>query len=338
MALASIISHHIVRNSPTTSVTLHLRSDAFTTDGKLEELVYELKSNFIRKSGKSYGRFSKETSDFPFSAWLQEYRAERLGFASFTQKAMEHFKLELEKTECLIDAYVFFVEEKIEAGEYLHVFMAEHLNGSYLDAMIALDDSRYLDTQGFSLGAKIDLNDWDAGNSATYLSLLRSRGEKELSDAFANMVGFSDKYDIKSDTAQFLQIVDHYAENLDEQAARVTRTKVVDYCLEQNKAGKAVVIADLSHTLASEIKTHEPEHFSRFVQEKQPEKKAEFIPDSGQIRNYVRISGRNDSLSMSFASECLGKEIVYDAEQDVLMIKNIPPALKAKLLKHMKND
>lgn len=336
MALTSIISHHILRNSPTVGVNIHLRGEPFALNGKLEELVYELKTNFIRKSGKSYGRFASETGDFPFSAWLQEYRAERLGYASFTQKAMEHFKLELEKTECLIDAHVFFVEEKIEAGDFLYVFMAEHLNGSYLDADLTLDDSRYLDTQGFSLAAKIDLKEWEAGDSATYLSLLRSRGEKDLSDAFANLVGFSDKYDIKNDTAQFLQIVDHYAQDLDEQTARVTRTKVVDYCLEQNKAGKAVVIADLSQTLSSEIKTHEPEHFSRFVQEKQPEKKAEFIPDSSQIRNYVRISGRNDSLSMSFASECLGKEIVYDAEQDVLTIKNIPPALKSKLLKHMK--
>src|SRR5690554_626635 len=338
MALTSIISHHLLRPSPTASVELRLRPEPFAVSGKLEDLAYELKSNFIRKSGKNYGRFSSETSDFPFSAWLSEYRAGRLSFASFTQKATEHFKLELDKTDCLIDAYLFFIEEKIEAGEFLYVFMAEHLHGSYLDAELALDDSRYLDTQGFALAAKADLTDWEAGHSATYLSLLRSRGEKELSDAFANLVGFSDKYDIKSDTAQFLQIVEDYTQDLDEQDARVTRTKVVDYCLEQNKAGKSVVIADLSQTLANEIKKHEPEHFSRFVQEKQPEKKAEFIPDSSQIRNYVRISGRNDSLSMSFASECLGKEIVYDAEQDVLTIKNIPPALKAKLLKHLKGE
>ena len=99
MALTSIISHHILRHSPTTGVDLHVRPDAFAANGKLEDLVYELKSNFIRKSGKSYGRFSGETSEFPFSAWLKEYRAERLGFASFTHQAAQHFKLELEKNE-----------------------------------------------------------------------------------------------------------------------------------------------------------------------------------------------------------------------------------------------
>ena len=338
MALASIISHHVYRNVPGASVTTQLRDDAFSPSGKLEELIYDLKSNFIRKSGKNYGRFSSETADFPFAAWLQEYRAERLSFSSFSAKAIGHFKHELEKIESLFDGYIFFAEENIEAGNYLYLFVVEHMSGLYLDSELALDDSRYLDTSGFNLAAKINLSEWDSGDSATYLTLMRTRGDKELSVAFANLLGFSDKHDIKGDTAEFLQIVDSYSQELDEQAARLTRSKVVDYCLEQNKAGKPVVITELSNTIASELKTQEPEHFSRFVQQKQPEKKAEFIPDSGQIRNYVRISGRNDSLSMSFASECLGKEIVYDAEQDVLTIKNIPPALKSRLLKHLKNN
>lgn len=338
MALASIISHHIFRNSPGAKVETKLRAEAFNAGGKLEELIYELKTNFVRKSGKSYGRFSNETAEFPFSAWLREYREERLGFSTFTQKSMHHFQSELEKTESLFDAHVFFAEENIEAGHYLYLFILEHMSGLYLDASIELDDSRFLDTTGFSLAAKIDLSNWDAGDSATYLTLLRGRGDKEISDAFTNLTGFSDKHDIKSDTSEFLKIVDHYSGTLDEQTARVTRTKVVDYCLEQNKAGKPVIIAELSNSLSTELKTHEPEHFSRFVEAKQPEKKAEFIADSSQIRNYVRISGRNDSLSMSFASECLGNEIVYDADQDVLTIKNIPPALKARLLKHLKGS
>jgi nucleoid-associated protein len=212
------------------------------------------------------------------------------------------------------------------------------MSGLYLDAKLELDESRYLDSAGFSLAAKINLSDWEAGDSATYLTLLRSRGDKDLSDAFTRLSGFSDKHDIKNDTNQFLQIVDHYRDTLDEQTARVARTKVVDYCLEQNKAGKPVVIAELSNTLSQELKNNEPEHFSRFVETQQAQQKTEFIADSAQIRNYIRISGRNDSLSMSFASECLGKEIVYDADQDVLTIKNIPPALKARLLKHLKEQ
>lgn len=336
MAFSAIIAHRIQRDSPSAPLNIVTRAEPFATSGVLEELAYELKTQFIRKGSKQYGRFSSDTAEAPFSSWLSEYRHERLSFASFTQKALAQFKLALDTTELFIDGYMFFALEKIEAGETLYIYLVEHMSGVYLDAELALSESRHLDTSGFNLAAKINLSDWDTGESATYLTLMRARGDKELADAFTALVGFSDKHDVKSDTQSFLQVVDNFSDTLDENTAKITRTKVVDYCLEQNKAGKPVAIAELSQNLAQEIKSYEPERFERYFEEKQPEVKKEFIPDSSQLRNYVRISGRNDSLSMSFASECLGKEIVYDEANDALTITNIPPALKARLLKHLK--
>ena len=335
MAFSHIIAHRIQRIQPTASSSLQLRPDTFSTNGKLEELAYELKVNFIRKGGKFYGRFSAETVDFPFSSWLKEYREGRLGFENFTHKAMKHFSHAIEKTENILDAYVFFLIEKIEAGEILYVFVVEHTHSVYLNAELAISDSQFLNSSAFTLAAKIGLQDWEAGDSVTYLSLLRERGEKELSDAFTEFVGFSDKHDIKNDTVEFLKIVDNFTESLDENTAKMTRSKVVDYCLEQNKAGKSVVIKDLSNSLSEELKTYEPDHFSRYLASSQDSIKDEFIPDTAQVRSYARISGRNDSLSMSFDAECLGNNILYDATNDSLIIKNLPPALKARLLKHL---
>lgn len=335
MALTRIIAHRIQRLQPTQSAQLQLRQAAFDTNGKLEELGYELKVNFIRKGGKFYGRFSAETIEFPFSSWLKEFREERLSFESFTHKAMQHFALELEKSETILDAYVFFVIEKIEAGELLYVFVVEHSYAIYLDTELAVTDSCFLNSSQLGLAAKVNLNDWGAGESATYLAILRERGEKELSDAFTQFIGFSDKHDLKSDTVEFLKIVDNFTESLDETTAKLTRNKVVDYCLEQNKAGKSVVIKDLSNSLSDELKTYEPDHFSRYVESTQDHIKAEFIPDTSQVRSYARISGRNDSISMSFDADCLGNNILYDAATDSLTIKNLPPALKARLLKHL---
>ena len=232
----------------------------------------------------------------------------------------------------------FFLVEKIEAGETLYVFIVEHTHSVYLDSELAISDSQFLNSAQFTLATKINLQDWDAGESVTYLAILRERGEKELSDAFTEFVGFSDKHDVKDDTVQFLKIVDNFAESLDETTAKMTRSKVVDYCLEQNKAGKAVVIHELSNSLSEELKTYEPDHFSRYVSSTQDHIKAEFIPDSSQVRSYARISGRNDSLSMSFDAECLGNNILYDVASDSLIIKNLPPALKARLLKHLQGN
>lgn len=338
MAISSLIVHQISRAAPEAQVATHLRDAAFTLDGKLEELAYELKSQFIRKGGKSYGRFTPELGEAPFPAWLQDYRQERMGFASFSQKAMQQLQQLLEATPSLFDSYVFMLEEKIEAGEYLYVFVVEHESGLYLDADLALSDALYLDTNNFTLAAKINCSEWDSGDSATYLTLMRSRGDKDFAEAFTQWVGFTDKYDVKAETREFLDVVETFTQTLDEPTARLTRTKVADYCLEQNKAGRSVAIADLSNTLAEETKGYEPERFARFVEQQKPEIKAEFIPHAGQVRSYVRISGRNDSLSMSFASECLGKDIEYDPERDLLMIKSIPPSLKKQLIAHLKQQ
>jgi len=335
MAFTHIIAHRIFRPQPTASAQLQLRPQLFVPGGKLDEFGYELKVNFIRKGGKSYGRFSNETVEFPFSSWLTEYRQERLGFESFTHKAMQHFAHALEKTETLLDAYVFFLVERIEAGDLLYVVVVEHTHSVYLDGDLSLSDSCFLNSAQFGLAAKINLQDWDNGESLTYLALMRERGEKDLSDAFADFLGFSDKHDVKSDTVEFFKAVDNFTEALDETTAKMTRNKVVDYCLEQNKAGKSVVITDLSTTLSEALKTYEPDHFSRYMASSQDHIKTEFIPDTGQVRSYARISGRNDSISMSFDADCLGNNIHYDAVSDSLIIKNLPPALKARLLKHL---
>jgi nucleoid-associated protein len=338
MAINSIIAHRIYRHSPGDAFALQLASAAFAINGKLEELAYELKTQFIRKGGKSYGRFSDELGEFPLPSWLRDCRAERFSFLSFSHQAMRQFQQALENAESLLDAYLVFVEEKLEVGDTLSIYMVEHQSGLYLDGELALGESLFLDTSGFTLAAKIQLNDWENQDSTTYLTLMRARGDKDIAEAFSHFIAFTDKQDIKQETAVFLQVVDEFSTTLDETAAKLTRSKVVDYCLEQNKAGKTVTIADLSTSLAEEVKSYEPERFARYVETTKPEIKPEFIPHAGQIRSYVRISGRNDSLSMSFASDCLGREIEYDPEQDTLTIRNLPPALKARLIKHLKES
>lgn len=336
MAINAIVAHRIFRHSPGSAFELQLRNDLFALNGKLEELAYELKAQFIRKGGKSYGRFSEDIGEFPLPSWLKDTREDRLGFLSFTQKAMQQFQQSLEGAESLLDAYLVFVDERLEAGDTLSVYLVEHMSGLYLDGDLQIDESLYLDINGFTLAAKAQLQDWVDGESNTYLTLIRSRGDKDIADAFTNFVAFTDKHDIKQETAEFLKVVDDFSQTLDETTAKITRTKVANYCLEQNKAGKTVTIEDLSHNLAEEIKSYEPERFVRYVETAKPDIKPEFIPHAGQIRSYVRISGRNESLSMSFASDCLGREIEYDATNDVLTIKNLPPSLKARLIKHLK--
>ncbi len=335
MAISHLIAHRIQRLSPTTPALVDLRDDELPRDGKIEECARELKLCFVKKLSKIHGRFSSDMAMHPFSNWIAECIAEKIGFVSLTEKAMKHFKLELDKTEALLDAYVFFVQETLEHADELSVYVVDHLNGQYIDGDLNISDSVYLDTNNITLGAKVNLREWQGEDKhLNYLSVLPWRGEKELSDAFVAFIGFTDKADVKEETEAFLDAVDSFTKDLPEEIAIETREKVVNYCLEEDKAGRRVVIADLS----SQIDSENTEKFEKHVVAEKPQLKAELIPDRAQMRQYIRISGRDNMLSMSFDSKCLGESIVYDQASDTLTISKIPTALKSRLLKHLRSS
>jgi nucleoid-associated protein len=334
MPFTHIIAHRVTRPSPQDLISLQARDALLPLDGKTQDLAFTLKQAYLKKTGKAYGRFSSDTAAHPLSQWLRQYREEKLSFASFTHSALTHLKLEVEKTQSLLHGHVFFMLEALEAATYLYILVVEHDTGLYFDGNNELSDSLYLDTQKFTLAARISLQEWEQEEKSNYISLVRWRGEKDLSDAFAQFIGFTDKIDQKAQTQELIEIVDAYADNLDPSAASHTRQSLVSYCLEQAKQDKPVLIEDLSQHLDTE---RAPE-ISQFIKSHSQHLQDDVIPDTGALRNFVRLSGRNEQMSMSFASDCLGNTVVYDPESDSLIIKSIPPALKSRLLKLLKKQ
>ena len=60
--------------------------------------------------------------------------------------------------------------------------------------------------------------------------------------------------------------------------------------------------------------------------------KTEFIPDRKSLKNYIRYSGKNKDLTLSFAATALGGDISFDANASALTITNLP----SRLLKQLK--
>ncbi len=332
MAVSHSIVHRIARTAPSDQASLTLRKDEISPNGKVEEYFRELKLHFIKKLGKIHGRFSSDVANHPASNWLQECVDEKLSFVSFTHKVMEHLKIELEKTEEVLDAAVFFIQESFEHADELYVYVVYQNEFLYLNGELDFIDTLILDTKTVNLAAKINLREWqDEDQHLNYLSLLIWRGEKELSEVFSNTMGFSDKADTKEQTEKFIEAVDAFTAQMPEEAAVETRETVVNYCLEQDSAGQRVNIKELSKQINDEYQ----QNFAKHIKKETPQLHGELIPDRGQLKQYIRISGRNDLLSMSFDSKCLGESIVYDSESDSLTITQIPNALKSRLLKHL---
>ncbi len=333
MAIAHCVVHGIQRAGLSAPIELSLADSAVTVNGHVEELLRDLKQTYVAKAGKSYGQFTEDAGSAQVSNWLREVSEERLGFDSFSKKFCEHFQVVLGNAEAEFEGHFLFALETLADADILFVFALQHSEGMYVDGGMDFKSTQYLDVSGVRLGAKVNLTDW-LNDEPSYVSVLRARGDKELSDAFMDCIGFTDQRDVVAETTEFLDIVSSYTSQMPEEEAQECRAKVVDYCLEQDKLGEPVVIESLSE----HVSDSEPKQLARFVAEKQQQAKPAIITDRKQLRQFVRISGRNDDLSMSFSSECLGSSIMYDKQTDSLTITNIPNALKLRLAEHMQKS
>ena len=340
MALQNINAQGFSRIQPDSGATIQTADD-WSINGRIDELFRELKQGFIKKSGKVYGRLSDDSARHPAAAWLKNWREGKQSFNSLSQKLMQQLKAEFEDSESLLEAFVIFAHEQLQNEELFYVFVVQHQSALFLDNELAVDSCNYLDTAALLLAAKLNLSEWEDAEQADdkILCLVRQRGDKEVSDHFSHSVGFSDKRDLSKETEGFLQVVNEFAEKLPPVEAAVTRKQVVDYCLAQDKIGKPVAITELSEEIEQgrkQVDSYQPgPRFANFAEGDQRLVKKEIIPDKTQLRNFVRISGRNEQMSMSFASSCLGEAVVYDPATDSLIIKNIPSALKNRLFKHV---
>ena len=191
------------------------------------------------------------------------------------------------------------------------------------------------------------------------LPFLLAGGTAPLQNAILEAIGFTDTLNTTAETEEFLEIVDSYSRTLPEEQAFEYKSKVVDYCIEQDLRGEPVVFEELENHLASETNAKPAEAFSHYVIEKKKERrkqpvpagatpeeliaagaptadvadavKAELIPDRKKLKGFIRFSGKNKDLSLSFSAALLGKDIEFNPANKSLLIHKVPESLLKQL-------
>lgn len=344
MALIKLIAHAVSRPQTTAQTQLSLRDEELDVNGITEELFHDIKQNMLKRSGKEYGRFSDQTVDYPCGSYLKQCLEGKMGFVSMSKKIAAQFQNEMDKLEVAFEGYLFIAQEKLEDGEHFQIAVLQHERGLYLNNDIHLEESFCLDVNAMRLSARVNVADWlsdDAHQNNNAICMTLWRGEKELSEVFTHTIGFSDKVDIAAETEQFVEVLNAYTKDIPEDTANTMRRQVVDYCEVQKHQNKPVVLEDLSNQIHKTVTDNQNADsapvpkLDHYVKQHQAKVAKEFMADTKQIKSLVRIAGRNDQLSMSFASSCLGESVLYDPATDTLTVTNIPTALKNRLKKHI---
>ncbi|MFA7555444.1 MAG: nucleoid-associated protein [Spongiibacteraceae bacterium] len=329
MALKHCIIHHIERSAPGAKVITSLREQDNNSAGAAYSLFEQLKQSFQRSSQKQYGHFDRDRSDNPMPGWIKEQQQGKSSFSRISQRMLEQLQQMLEANDEAFSAHIMFALESVMDQDQLFIFWVNHVDATHIDNNLEVSATQYIDGNKLPYAARLYLDEWLEQDSQKYLSIIASRGNKNLSDAFSGFVGFSTGIDIKEETHEFLNIVDQFTENLPVEQSSEYKGKILDYCIEQDKQGVPVVFEDIS----SQLNEKEPEQFASFVTTKQQSPKAEIYTDRSSLKRYVRYFGRDKNMSISFSADMFGQDIIYDEAAGTLTIKQLPKSLQQQLKK-----
>lgn len=362
MSLLHFVTHHIKKDIKDPAATLQCsENEADLSQETIAQFhlqtISQLKGIFTQRSGKRYGVFHPEITQA--RAQIQDWLGERQTFLALTRRLSKQFANSLDGTELEIDGYFAFFLEQLVDSERLYAFHLRRKTSVAINSDMSLSETHYIDFSNTGFGFMLNLTDWKLDDGSKYLTFSYGRGDKPLQNLIAEQLGFTDTLNTAAETEAFLEIVEEFTQALPSEQGFEYKTKVVEYCLEQDLRGEPIVFEELADHVATQVEKAPPaQAFSHYLIEKQKERhqqqrgltpeqlveagvspetvaeaiKTELIPDRKKLRGFIRLSGKSKELSLSFSASLLDKqEVIFDAHSNELRITKLPESLLKQL-------
>jgi nucleoid-associated protein len=348
--VSALIHHFVVHQlavNEQQQLTLVPRNSCFDVTPEIENLAQQINHAFNTKPSKGVGGFVELTDpqegDKPnqeqglvphpvqFATLLAEMLADRQDFVEFSIQASALLKKSLLDTGTLETGFVVFSHYQFLATDYLMIAIINTKQHVEINGALELTSSDHLDLAKMQLAVRIDLTQLAvSAEQLRYVSFIKGRMGRKVSDFFMHFVGCEELVDIKQQNKQLLSTVDAFlaAEQLDGEEKHRARETVSNYYKEKLELGEDIQIQELASKLPSDHLS-----FEDFNQNAELPVEEKFQADRSVLKTLAKFSGQGGGIALSFERQLLGDRVSYDAGSDTLMIRGVPPNLKDQLLK-----
>ncbi|WP_168016611.1 nucleoid-associated protein YejK [Halomonas salinarum] len=330
MPILQSIVHTIDKAGSDTPATLTPATAAMGDSPTMSELLAGFNKAFHGKS-KTWGRFAEGDDVGDFAPRLSSLLAGDQDFVTFSRELAEGVKA-LVDDHLPLGGHLLIAHDRQGDTEYLSLALLHQRQGFGLDDDQNVVTVNQLNLTQPSLAARINLTQWQEGSpSRQYLSFLRDRGGKKLADDFAALLGAQEGVDASSETRTLLKAFSDYVEqeDLSEEQSREKTDAVIDYASDQASRGEPITLDELSEL----VDEQQPKAFYDHIRQQDYGLSPEIPPDKRALNQFRRFTGRAGGVSISFDSHLLGDSVEYDAQQERLIIKKVPTALRDQLKK-----
>ena len=207
----SILIHHFVVHQLIVNnegkMQLIPREGCLPVTPALEQLGQQLHHTFVSKPGKGVGHFIQtEQEDASFAESLNGYTAHHdaspadsdTAFVPFTKTAGDLLLKSLVDTGQVETGFVLFVHYEYLATQYLLVTLLNTKAHVEINQQLELNSREHLDLAKMQLAVRIDLTQYRIQpEQQRYVSFIKGRMGRKVSDFFMQFVGCEEKVDVK---------------------------------------------------------------------------------------------------------------------------------------------
>lgn len=325
----------LLRESSETPIQVHKPDADVGSKPSTTVLLDMLQSKLRSTQQKRLGRIDpeSESNGKALPCALRAWHDQNTDFDALSWAIAESFEEGLREWDDTFRGHLMVATQVMFEQRFLWVYWLQEREAWEVDAQGELRAVASVDTGQLKYAASVQVSTWAKDPEALSLTMVTARGVPELTQSFENAFQLIDEQDKLAETGKFLEVVEGYAELLDDEQAAETRKEVVSYCLDKARSGEEADIKELS----GQLNPSEPEAFANFVYEHDQDARAPANPDAKSLKDYVRFAGRDKDLSISFSSHLVGHGVTYNATENSLLLEQLPAALKEQLERHIKH-
>lgn len=306
-----------------------------------QRMVSQLAKVFLGRSGRAFGAFApvNDQSDTDSSNELSQnllthiksFSASELGFEPLAKTAAQTWLESLKQASLPVAGVLHLLCHEMAGEQWLYICWQEPQSLLAISDAGELIEQSCFDTSVVTVGVKLHINDWQRGQGERYIALVSSKADSTLKERFIEWTSFKAADNTRKQTDAMLDVVEKYTNELPDEKKGDFRSKVIDYCEQQEQEGETITLAQLAEV----AQTDQPQAFSRFAMEHDIDPNNEWVPDRNRIKRYAKFFGRDTDMSISFSTNSFGQTVEYDLDQDALVIKQLPKSLKQQLQKYL---
>lgn len=236
----------------------------------------------------------------------------------------------MEESNLSTGGHVLLAHYQQGMTDYLAIALLHHSEGVAVTESLDVAMAKHLDLGQLHLAARINISEWrNNANSKQYISFIRGKNGRKVSDYFRDFIGCQEGIDPPSETRTLLKAFSDFVESEDlaEEQARAKTATLVDYATSQAKLGEPITLEELSGLIDED----RPRAFFEHIRNKDYGLSPEIPADKRTLNQFRRFTGRAEGLSISFEAHLLGSKIEYDEGRDMLIIRQVPTQLKDQL-------